>query len=123
LKKYLVEVISQHLVRYVVEAREESDAQDEVVMNMDQYNEDWKEFSQRHLGDTILSTREVDEEEIIGIFDRDNDYLATFPRENKLSLINVIEYPDKEIVPGERDWDYDGLGNKVYKGTMRAYDK
>jgi hypothetical protein len=123
MKKYLVEVISQHLIRYVVEARKESHAEDEVFMNMSQYNEDWNEFSQRHLGDTILSTREVDEEEIIGMFDRDNDYLASQPREWKLSQINVIKYPDKEIVPDERDWEYDGLGNKVYRGTMKAYDK
>jgi hypothetical protein len=120
-KKYLVEVISQHLVRYVVEAREESHALDEVFMKCELYSEDWQEFSQKHLGDTILSSREVDEEEILRVFDTDNDYLKEWSQEKKLTFINTIEYEDKEIVPEEREWEYDGLGNKVYKGTMKSY--
>jgi hypothetical protein len=122
-KKYLVEVISQHLVRYVVEAREESHALDEVFMKCELYSEDWQEFSQKHIGDTILSSREVDEEEILRVFDTDNDYLKEWSQEKKLTFINTIEYEDKEIVPEEREWEYDGLGNKVYKGTMKSYDK
>lgn len=123
MKKYLVEVISQHLVRYVVEAREESHALDEVFMKCELYSEDWQEFSQKHIGDTILSSREVDEEEILRVFDTDNDYLKEWSQEKKLTFINTIEYEDKEIVPEEREWEYDGLGNKVYKGTMKSYDK
>jgi len=123
MKKYLVEVISQHLVRYVVEAREESHALDEVSMKCELYSEDWQEFSQKHVGDTILSSREVDKEEILRIFDTDNDYLKEWSQEKKLTFINTIEYEDKEIVPEEREWEYDGLGNKVYKGTMKSYDK
>jgi len=122
-KKYLVEVISKHLVRYVVEAREESHALDEVFMKCELYSEDWQEFSQKHIGDTILSSREVDEEEILRVFDTDNDYLKEWSQEKKLTFINTIEYEDKEIVPEEREWEYDGLGNKVYKGTMKSYDK
>ena len=123
MKKYLVEVISQYLVRYVVEAREESHALDEVFMKCELYSEDWKEFSQAHVGDTILSSREVDEEEILRVFDIDNDYLKEWSQEKKLTFINTIEYEDKEIVPEEREWEYDGLGNKVYKGTMKKYGK
>ena len=123
MKKYLVEVISKHLVRYVVEAREESHALDEVFMKCELYSEDWQEFSQKHIGDTILSSREVDEEEILRVFDTDNDYLKEWSQEKKLTFINTIEYEDKEIVPEEREWEYDGLGNKVYKGTMKSYDK
>ena len=103
MKKYLVEVISKHLVRYVVEAREESHALDEVFMKCELYSEDWQEFSQKHIGDTILSSREVDEEEILRVFDTDNDYLKEWSQEKKLTFINTIEYEDKEIVPEERD--------------------
>ena len=122
MKTYLVEVISQYLVRYVVEAREESHALDEVFMKCELYSEDWKEFSQKHLGDTIMSSREVDETEILRVFDKDNDYLKEWAQEEKLTFINKIDYEDEELAPDERAWEYDGLGNKVYRGTMQSYD-
>lgn len=123
MKKYLVEVISQYLVRYVVEAREDEHALDEVTMNLGVYNEDWKEFSQAHVGDTILSSREVTEDEIINIFDKDNEFSQFWSLDQKKAFINKIEYEDKELAPEERDWEYDAAGNKVYKGTMKKYGK
>lgn len=122
MKTYLVEVISQYLVRYVVEAREESHALDEVTIKCELYSEDWKEFSQKHIGDTIMSSREVNETEILRVFDEDNDYLKEWAQEEKLTFINKIDYEDTELAPDERDWEYDGLGNKVYRGTMQSYD-
>jgi len=124
MKKYLVETISQHLVRYVVEARNESHALDEVFINTtSDYNENWSEFSQRHIGENVISSREITEDEYINLFDKDNSYLKSWTNERKLSFINKIEYDDKEAIPDEREWEYDGLGNKVYKGTMQSYVK
>jgi len=123
MKKYLVETISQHRVRYVVEAREEEHALDEVTLKCEEWSDGWEELSQKHLGDVIISSREVDEEEVLRIFDEDNDYLRSWDRSTKLKVINTIVYDDKEIVPDEREWEYDGLGNRVYRGTMKRYDK
>jgi len=123
MKKYLVETISQHRVRYVVEAREEEHALDEVTLKCEEWSDGWEELSQKHLGDVIISSREVDEEEVLRIFDEDNDYLRSWDRSTKLKVINTIVYDDKEIVPDEREWEYDGLGNRVYRGTMKPYDK
>lgn len=92
MKKYLVEVVSQHLVRYVVEAREEEHALDEVTMEVTK--EGFKEFSQKFLGDVLLSAREIGDEEYVSLFDQDNSYLSSWPREKKLAMINRIDYGD-----------------------------
>ena len=123
MKKYLVETLSQFRILTIVEAREESHALDEVTEKSENWSEDWKEFSQKHLGDVIISSREVNEEEIIRLFDKEHSHLSSWDRDKKLDVINTIEYEDKELAPDEREWEYDGLGNKVYRGTMKTYDK
>ena len=128
MKKYIVETISQHLVRYLIEAREEEHALDEVTictsLGTEIYSDTFKEFSQKHLGDVILYAREVSDDEIVDTFDKDNYYLNTWTRDQKVNgLVNKIKYDNSESIPDERDWEYDGLGNKVHKGTMRSYTK
>lgn len=61
---YIVDTISQHRMRYVIEAKNEVDAQDAVVM-IDSGNPDdfFEEFSQKFLGETILDAREITMEE------------------------------------------------------------
>ena len=73
----LVETISTFRERYMVE----------VPVGIDQYGKDkadWaldtvtleeaKEFSQQHLGETIVSHRVVTKEEALAMCDKDNDY-------------------------------------------------
>lgn len=50
---FVVETISQFRTRYVIECQEAEHAQDTVTMN------EADEFSQMHLGETILTTREI----------------------------------------------------------------
>lgn len=88
MKKYLVETVSIFRIRYVVEAEEESHACDEVVCN----NGNLKEFSQFHVDECITSTREITDEEYIKIFDKDNDYLKAWTDEQKLNLLNRVDY-------------------------------
>jgi hypothetical protein len=57
-------------------------ANDAVTMN------EAKEFSQTHLGDTILDTFVLDEERVLQLFDRDNDYLSEWDKEKKLNYID-----------------------------------
>jgi hypothetical protein len=68
-KLVLVDTISQHRIRYVVEVENDIDhALDEVVAN--EYNADFKEFSQEHLGQVIVSHREITEEEYLKILNQ-----------------------------------------------------
>jgi len=83
----LVETISTFRERYMVE----------VPVGTDQYGKDkadWaldtvtleeaKEFSQEHLGETIVSHRVVTKEEALALCDRDNDYARVWNDELKV---------------------------------------
>ena len=94
-KLYLVEVMSTFRMRYVVEAREEEHALDEVVMN-EHDPEILKEFSQEHIGTNIFSSRELSANAYMELFEKDNDYLKSWPEEKKLDFINRIDYKDEE---------------------------
>jgi hypothetical protein len=76
----LVDTIGQFRMRYMVEvpAGKAEYALDTVTM------EQAKEFSQVHLGETIVSHRVVTEKEALEIFDKDNDYLAKWDKEVKI---------------------------------------
>jgi hypothetical protein len=68
----LVDAISQFRIRYLVEVPEGKKewALDTVTM------EEAKEFSQFHLGETIIDHREVSKQEALDTYRKDNDYLA-----------------------------------------------
>ena len=89
-KLYLVETVSMFRMRYVVEAREEGHATDEVVMEIGQ--EDFQEFSQHHMDEVIVSTRELSTKDYLELFDKDNSYLKSWPDEDKMKFINKVEY-------------------------------
>ncbi len=78
-KWVLVETVSMFRMRYMVEA---PDAHPEYAMDTVTMNEA-KEFSQEHLGETIISHRVVSEEEALQICDQDNDYLKSWTTEQK----------------------------------------
>ena len=96
-KLYLVETVSMFRMRYVIEAREESHALDEVTMNATgSYNENFQEFSQKHLDEVIVSTRELSATDYMNLFDTDNDYLKSWDNKQKMSMINTIKYEDEK---------------------------
>ena len=95
-KLYLVEVVSTFRMRYVVEARAEEHALDEVTM--EEANSEFEEFSQEHIGENISSVRELTKSEYLELFDKDNDYLKSWPKSKKLEFINVIDYKDETKV-------------------------
>jgi hypothetical protein len=121
--KFLVETVSMFRMRYVIEANNAEHAKDEVTAN----NGELYEFSQLHVDEMITSVREIDQSEYLRQFDEDNEYLKEWADEDKLSFVNVVNYSTnpvlKEIDPSQRDWEYDGCGIKVWKGTMERYDK
>jgi len=76
----LVDTVSQFRQRYVVEVPKGKSeyALDSVTM------EDVKEFSQKHLGETIVSHRVISEKDALDLFDEDNDYLKDWGKEKKM---------------------------------------
>jgi hypothetical protein len=76
----LVETVSQFRERYMVQVPQgKTDwALDTVTM------EEAKEFSQKHLGETIVSHRVVSEDEAFEICDVDNDYCMHWSDEQKI---------------------------------------
>jgi hypothetical protein len=92
-KLVLVDTISQHRMRYVVEVEDDVDhALDEFIVRED--DPEFKEFSQLHLGSTIVSHRVISESEYFDLFDEDNEYLQSWEDKNKLSYINKIDYSE-----------------------------
>jgi hypothetical protein len=84
----LVEAISMFRERYMVE----------VPVGVDRYGKDkadWaldtvtlseaKEFSQEHLGETIVSHRVVTKEEALALCDKDNDYCKSWDEQQKIN--------------------------------------
>ena len=81
----LVETISFFRMRYIIDTDNDDWAADTFVM------EEAKEFSQKHIDENIISIRTVDKEEVLRMFDEDNDYLIDIPEERKMSFITEIE--------------------------------
>ena len=95
----LVETVSMFRERYMVE----------VPVGVDKYGKDkadWaldtvtmgeaKEFSQEHLGETIVSHRVVTREEALAMCDKDNDYARVWNDELKIKsfFTSVGDYSD-----------------------------
>lgn len=85
---YLVEGISMFHMKFVIRAKEAEHAMDEVVMD----DGTLKEFSQNHVDFNILGARKITEEDYLQMFNKDNSYLAGWADDQKLKLINEINY-------------------------------
>lgn len=89
----LVDTVSQFRMRYMVQVPvgKKEWALDTVTMN------EAKEFSQEHIGETIVSHRVVSEEEAIRICDEDNDYCKTWSEEKKIEVFFTKEGEKAEL--------------------------
>ena len=88
--KYIVTAISQFRMNYVVECNNEEHALDTVSMEEVQ-----QEFSQLHLGETIISSREISDEEYLELFDKENSYLTSWSDEQKFQFVHKVDYPEE----------------------------
>jgi len=88
----VVDCIAQYRIRYVVEVPigKTDWALDTVTM------EEAKEFSQKWLGETILSHRVIKEKHYEKLFDQDNDYLKDWSLEQKKEYITYMSDYQKE---------------------------
>lgn len=87
----LVECVSQFRQRYVVEVPtgKAEWALDTVVMN------EAKEFSQEHLGETIVSHRVITRDEVLNLCNKDNAYCSSWTDEKKFETF-VTEWKENE---------------------------
>ena len=85
---YLVDSISVFHIRHVVRAKNAEHAMDEVVCD----DGNLREFSQKHIDCNIIDARKITAEEYLKIFDKDNAYLSTWSEDQKMGLINTIDY-------------------------------
>lgn len=78
----LVECIQQYRIRYMVEVPKGKSewALDTVVM------EEASEFSQKDLGETIVSHRVVTKEELLNLCDKDNNYCKNWSNDKKFEV-------------------------------------
>jgi hypothetical protein len=88
----LVECISTFRERYMVEVpKGKADwALDTVTMN------EAKEFSQKHLGETIVSHRVISEEDALELCDNENDYAKNWNKEMKMNAFFTKEGEKKD---------------------------
>ena len=94
-KEYVVvTAISKHRIRYCIPLNELQDLNPKAEMDADVWAKDCvtceevEEFSQEWLGETIVDTTLYTENEILELFDKDNDYAKEWPRGFKLERIN-----------------------------------
>lgn len=53
--------------------------------------EEAKEFSQKWLGETIVSHRKIKKKQILKLFDEDNDYLKDWDEDKKLEFVTFTK--------------------------------
>lgn len=89
-KIYAVESISIFKHIYYIKAKNESDALDEFVYRIN--DDSFIEGSQKFIDNVHTSARELTEEEFIKDFDKNNEYAQDWSVEQKLKLVNQIDY-------------------------------
>ena len=63
-----------------------------------------EEFSQQHLGEQILDVYQCSEEEMITLFDRDNDYLRSWERDQKIKWVrDTLHKPKTKEEPTKEE--------------------
>ena len=84
---YIVETVSTFRMRYVVSCKSAEHAMDTVTMN------EAPEMSQLHIGEQIISAREIDHHEFLKIHDADNDYLQSWDVATKYkNFVHEVDY-------------------------------
>ena len=81
-KMVLVETLGAYRHRYAVEC---DDPEEAARMVRDCEVE---EFAQRHVGEMVMDTKVIDEDEYLRLFDADNDYISDWPPEKKLEWVH-----------------------------------
>ena len=99
----VVTAISSHRMRYVMHRDDLQKLNFEVpVDNVEWANDtvssgECEEFSQEYMGEYIVDTVEMNEDDMLDLFDKDNDYLSEWTKDQKIELVRKgILKKDKE---------------------------
>ena len=115
---YLVETISIFRQRYVVEAKESEHAADHVVVNTTgSYDENFREFSQKHIDETITSVRKIKEKEYLRLFNEDNDYLKSWDNQKKLDKW-ITKWDIKSFPQSKRKFEWQAQQSSNLKSSL-----
>ena len=83
--------VLQFRTRYVIPTSDIKDCDPETFIKDSVTCNEAEEFSQLCLNENIVDTQLMSEEEVLKLFDRDNDYLAGWSREKKIEWIGDWE--------------------------------
>lgn len=89
---YLVETVSMFRMRYVIDCKDETHATDTVITGDAGDGKIVNELSQMHIDENITSVRKISMPEYMEIFDKDNDYLQSWSKEQKRNMITKVKY-------------------------------
>ena len=89
---YLVETVSMFRMRYVIDCKDETHATDTVITGDAGDGKIVNELSQMHIDENITSVRKISMPEYMKIFDKDNDYLQSWSKEQKRNMITKVKY-------------------------------
>ena len=76
------------------------------------YQDKIQEVSQNHIAENIYDHHIVTEEEYLELFDRDNAYLSSWPKEKKLEFIFDSAKAREETIHREVNWGPD-VGREI----------
>ena len=89
----VVTCISSHRVRYVMHRDDLQKLNTENPVNAIEWANDTvnmnecEEFSQKHMGEYIIDTVKMNEKDMLELFDKDNDYLSGWTKDQKLEWV------------------------------------
>ena len=89
----VVTAISSYRVRYVMHRDDLQKLNPLDPVNVIEWandtvtNEECEEFSQEHMGEYIVDTVEMNEEDMLAQFDKDNDYLREWTKDQKVAWV------------------------------------
>lgn len=92
-KYVIVTAVSTFRMRYCIPVSELQKMNPDVPVEPERWAEDSvtmeeaEEFSQLHLGESIIDSMVVDEETMLSLFDKDNGYLSGWSKEKKIDFV------------------------------------
>jgi hypothetical protein len=89
---YIVSAVSIFSLKFAVRARSAEHAMDTVVCD----DGTVKELSQKHITIDVVDAVKATEEQYLETFDRDNDYMRSWTKEQKLNMINKVDYENSK---------------------------
>jgi len=79
-------------MRYVIDCKDETHATDTVITGDAGDGKIVNELSQMHIDENVTSVRKISMPEYMEIFDKDNDYLQSWSKEQKRNMITKVKY-------------------------------